>query len=333
MKYTAKKLLEIAAAEIGYIEKQSNSQLDNKTANAGNQDFTKYARDLYAAGYYNGSKMGCAWCNMFVDWVFLQLCGDKKTAQDMSCQTGPYGAACYYSAKYYEQQGRFVTSDPKPGDQIYFKDYGHTGIVEKVNGNIITTIEGNTSNRVARKTYNVKTTRIEGYGRPKYDVEYAGENAGESGENPATDRYEIGEIVDFTGSRHYTNAYSGTGYGCKPGKAKITLRCEGAPHPYHLVNVDGSESTVYGWVDAEDVEKLQTVVRTCEVKLPVLQEGDEGDAVLALQILLNGSNCDCAVDGEFGTETAAALEKLQQERGLTVDRVCGAESWSELLGV
>ena len=35
MSYTAKRLLEIAAAEIGYKEKETNSQLDNKTANAG----------------------------------------------------------------------------------------------------------------------------------------------------------------------------------------------------------------------------------------------------------------------------------------------------------
>lgn len=57
MKYTAKKLLEIAAAEIGYIEKQSNSQLDNKTANAGSADYTKYARDLHKAGYYQSTNI------------------------------------------------------------------------------------------------------------------------------------------------------------------------------------------------------------------------------------------------------------------------------------
>ena len=57
---TVARLLAIAAAEIGYKEKASNSQLDDKTANAGSNDWTKYARDLYAAGYYNGNKNGYA---------------------------------------------------------------------------------------------------------------------------------------------------------------------------------------------------------------------------------------------------------------------------------
>ena len=58
MAYTASKVLQIAAGEIGYKEKKSNSQLDNKTANAGSANYTKYARDFdqkYPA-WYNGKK-------------------------------------------------------------------------------------------------------------------------------------------------------------------------------------------------------------------------------------------------------------------------------------
>ena len=38
----------IALAEVGYLEKASNEQLDDKTANAGKKNFTKYARDMKA---------------------------------------------------------------------------------------------------------------------------------------------------------------------------------------------------------------------------------------------------------------------------------------------
>ena len=69
------KLLSVAAAEIGYLEKQSNSQLDDKTANAGYNNYTKYARDLDALGVYNFPKNGYAWCDMFVDWCFVQAFG------------------------------------------------------------------------------------------------------------------------------------------------------------------------------------------------------------------------------------------------------------------
>ncbi|MEY8292054.1 CHAP domain-containing protein [Carnobacteriaceae bacterium 52-44] len=46
----------------------------------------------------------------------------------------------------------------------------HIGFVEEVKGNKITTIEGNTSRHVARKTYSWNDWRIAGYARPKYPI-------------------------------------------------------------------------------------------------------------------------------------------------------------------
>ena len=43
-------IVTIALAEVGYWEKASNASLDDKTANAGAANWTKYARDLAAAG-------------------------------------------------------------------------------------------------------------------------------------------------------------------------------------------------------------------------------------------------------------------------------------------
>ena len=50
MAKTAAKLVVLADADVGYLEKASNAQLDDKTANAGRNNYTKFARDLYAAG-------------------------------------------------------------------------------------------------------------------------------------------------------------------------------------------------------------------------------------------------------------------------------------------
>lgn len=173
MSHTVSKLLEIARSQLGYKEKESNSQLDSATGNAGDANYTKYARDLHAAGYYQASKQGFAWCDMFVDWLFLQLCGgDAAAAQKMICQSGPYGAGCKFSAQYYQDAGRYF-EEGQAGDQIFFNNYAHTGIVESVAGGIVTTIEGNTSNMVARRTYAVGDKCIDGYGRPKYDSEAA----------------------------------------------------------------------------------------------------------------------------------------------------------------
>ena len=65
----------------------------------------------------------------------------------------------------------------------------------------------------------------------------------------------VGDIVTFTGDKHYTGANSTGGKTCKPGKAKVTqvYRPDASRHPYHLVAISGGGSTVYGWVDAADI--------------------------------------------------------------------------------
>lgn len=191
MNYTVSRLLEIARSQIGYKEKKTNSQLDDATANAGDGNYTKYARDLHKAGYYQASKQGFAWCDVFVDWCFLQLCcGDADTAQKMICQSGPYGAGCEFSARYYQDAGCYF-EDGQAGDQIFFNNYAHTGIVESIEDGIVTTIEGNTSNMVARRTYAVGDKCIDGYGRPRYDSEAAASVTGKASTGSDGDTKEI----------------------------------------------------------------------------------------------------------------------------------------------
>lgn len=177
MAYTTSALIKIAEAEIGYHEKASNANLDSKTANSGKGNYTKYARDLHKAGYYNGNKQSFDWCDTFCDWLFYQLCGrNKDKAEYLECQTGNYGAGCGFSLKYYKAAGRF-DKNPKVGDQIFFKysnddsTADHTGIVVRVTDSLVETIEGNTDNQVKRKAYSRDSKTIVGYGHPRYDAE------------------------------------------------------------------------------------------------------------------------------------------------------------------
>ncbi len=165
----ASQVVSIALAEVGYREKASNASLDLASANAGSGNWTKYARDLYNAGYYNGNKNGYAWCDVFVDWCFYKAFG-KTEGQLVECQTGTLGAACPYSASYYKAQGRYDTT-PQVGDQVFFQQGGalvHTGIVAQVTASQIVTVEGNTSDMVAQHTYSRSSSYIAGYGHPKY---------------------------------------------------------------------------------------------------------------------------------------------------------------------
>ena len=177
MAYTASKLIEIATAEIGYHEKTSNANLDSKTANSGNKNFTKYGRDLFNAGFFNGNKNGFDWCAQFPTWCAWKLTGkDKAKAEHILCIGGDLSAGCGFALKYYKQAGRFDKT-PKVGDQIFFKytnddsTADHTGIVVRVTDKLIETIEGNSGNEVRRKVYQRTDKTIIGYGHPRYDAE------------------------------------------------------------------------------------------------------------------------------------------------------------------
>ncbi len=178
------KLIATAKSQVGYLEKASNSQLDDFTANAGYNNWTKYARDLCALDAYNGNKNGYAWCDMFVDWCFYTTFGLDNMVKMLYQPLGGAGAGCTYSARYFKNNGKFYTSNPKPGDQIFFtKDNGsssnHTGLVVAVDNERVYTIEGNTSATegvvanggcVASKSYSLWYSPIMGYGRPDFSI-------------------------------------------------------------------------------------------------------------------------------------------------------------------
>lgn len=191
MAYDVQKLLDIALNEVGYLEKETYDQLDEKITNAGDKNYTKYQRDLARISYFNSSKKGVAWCAVFVAWCFVQAFG-KAAALRLLCQpsSGNCGAGCNSQMNYYKNKKRFYTDSPQVGDQILFwssnkTEASHTGIVYKVDNKYVYTVEGNTSSSsgvvanggaVAKKKYKLTNDRIAGYGRPNYGVINASEN-------------------------------------------------------------------------------------------------------------------------------------------------------------
>ena len=64
----------------------------------------------------------------------------------------------------------------------------------------------------------------------------------------------VGDVVTFTGSRHYPASTSNAASVAKPGLAAVTHIAPNAPHPFHLIRIAGKGSTVWGWVDASDIQ-------------------------------------------------------------------------------
>lgn len=169
-------VVDIAENEIGYVEKATNSQLNDKTANPGSGNYTKYGayfdsqRGEYE--YYNGRKNGYDWCDQFVDWVFAQAFGLDLGRRVLFQPLASCGAGCKYSAQYFRDNGAW-SSVPHVGDQIFFGSNGdesHTGIVVAVETGKVHTVEGNASNRVMRRTYFGYDSNIVGYGQPNFEL-------------------------------------------------------------------------------------------------------------------------------------------------------------------
>lgn len=172
MAFYASDIVKIATKQLGYHEKNNDSALYGTAAGSGNH--TKYAKELHAAGFFNADKCGYDWCAVFVTWCAYQLTGSRDKAMHLLCQTGPYGAGCTQARSYYKSAGRY-DRNPKIGDQVIFNNgtslYVHTGIVIQVSDSYITTIEGNSANMVAQRTYKRNDSNIDGYGHPRYDAE------------------------------------------------------------------------------------------------------------------------------------------------------------------
>ncbi|MFQ9879060.1 MAG: GH25 family lysozyme [Ruminococcus sp.] len=128
------KVILIAKNEEGYLEKKSNNQLDNKTANAGSANYTKYWRDI------KPDYQGQPWCAAFISWCFMKAFGLDNAKKLL--KHWPY-VYCPTLGKLFARN-----ANPKIGDVVIFYHNGtftHTGLVTAVIGDRFYTIEGNTS--------------------------------------------------------------------------------------------------------------------------------------------------------------------------------------------
>ena len=128
------KVILIAKNEEGYLEKKSNNQLDDKTANAGSANYTKYWRDI------KPDYQGQPWCAAFISWCFMKAFGLDNAKKLL--KHWPY-VYCPTLGKLFARN-----ANPKIGDVVIFYHNGmftHTGLVTAVIGDRFYTIEGNTS--------------------------------------------------------------------------------------------------------------------------------------------------------------------------------------------
>lgn len=185
---TADKVIKIAIAEVGYLEKSRSAYLKDpkiiyeKTAGAGFDNYTKYGKEMHDI-YPKVMDFPAYWCDAFADWCFYKAYGVTTAKSLIGGEFNDYTVA---SCLMYEKHNALHLI-PKPGDQVFFTRNGkpsgchHTGIVIAVDDVRFYTVEGNTSNAsnvvsngggVAKKSYRLNAYKGKVlFGRPKYDEE------------------------------------------------------------------------------------------------------------------------------------------------------------------
>jgi CHAP domain len=142
------KLLQIAKSELGYHEKSDG--------------YTKYG-DWYGKHVDNGAYYKTApWCDMFLAWA-----ADKAGVEDW---TGEFASTPDHASWF--QKHHAWGHQPEPGAIAFFSfsggrsigDIEHVGIVEKVHGDRLSTIEANHNDQLARAERDV--SQVVGYGYP-----------------------------------------------------------------------------------------------------------------------------------------------------------------------
>ena len=306
------KVIQVAKSQVGYLEKASNSQLDDFTANAGRKNYTKYARDykVFAGEDYQGQ----AWCDMFVDWCFVQAYGAEAARRLL----GGWSAYTPTSAQYFKNRGQWHTGTPQPGDVIFFRNgyrINHTGIVTEVKNGWVHTVEGNTSSGseviangggVRPKSYDLGNSRIAGYGRPAYAAQ-------------SNLDYVTGLYRDILGREPDDAGLAGWVSQMQAGMSREDVRLGflqseeyRSKHPEPDTPIMAYQRWLNGYLGGYLTDPLD-IDGSCGPKT-------RRAAVMAMQVYLNHvCGAGLAVDGSFGPKTRAAYATVR--RGVKGDNV------------
>ena len=158
----------------------------------GSNDWNKYAEDLRLQQLYGWKAQNQPWCDLFTDEAFVECFGLTAAAAMTYQAIGQGSAACRFSAQFFKDAGAWY-KNPEVGDVIFFYYSGainHQGIVVSVGDGMVSTVEGNSSDMVARRSYIFADSRIAGYGRPKWSVVADGSNSGDEPDLPAQEPQE-----------------------------------------------------------------------------------------------------------------------------------------------
>lgn len=323
-------VLDIANAEVGYLEKSKQAYkkdptvLYDKTKGAGLDNYTKYAKEMDELNVYNGPKQGYAWCNVFIDWIFVQSVGLDRARELLI----GFSAGCTQDWNWFKAKGQIVTN-PQRGDLIFFRNLSHIGIIEKVENGKIYTIEGNTSDKaelitnggtVAKKVYNIGSFSIYGYVRPKYKENKAEKPTNNEIIYSTIKKGSTGNLVRIAQEKLLQKGYVLPKYGCDGYFGDETVNAVKQLQKDAGISVDGI-------IGPRTWEVLNSkFVKPNKPSYPgyLIKKGQQGEQVRKIQQRLISLGYSCGrfgADSIFGNGTLEAVKRFQKEHGLSPDGI------------
>ncbi|MGH1830164.1 lysozyme family protein [Enterococcus gilvus] len=152
------------------IVKQYITSTSNKNSE-GNSGIVKAALKELDEGTHDGGTKYWEWYgfNGRVEWcaIFVSYCaGQAKLSMERFAYC-PTGISAFKAKNQWLKKGNL----PKSGNIIFFDWDGdsvsdHVGIVEKVENEVVYTIEGNSGDKIAKLSYEKNSSYIMGYGTP-----------------------------------------------------------------------------------------------------------------------------------------------------------------------
>lgn len=285
----------------------------------------------YRTWYYGYAGSGIAWCAVFVSW-----CANQAGLLNKNLIPKSDGAGCFAREGVAKGWGKWYEggTTPQPGDIIsfcwngqgrypgqdkYFSD--HVGIVEKVSGGYVYTIEGNTggsndTSTVKRKSYAIKNVYINGYYRPNWtSAANTTTSSGTTTSSSSGGKDSIKAVQKWLNNTYGTVCTIDGIYGSQTKSAIVgSLQC--------YLN-----STYKAGLRVDGVMGSAT-----KAAIRIISKGATGDYVKLLQSALICHGYDTGgFDGEYGAKTYSAVLSWQTKKGLEKDGVAGKETFYSLL--